>query len=495
MKTLKLMITLCLVSCYISTTAQIVQEPTREKFARRVIASGLSNPWTIIYGPDDYLWITEGNSYEVSRINPVDGKKTVLLNISQQRNYPRYDRMKREESGGKPWPPNGLMGMALHPQLLKGKPYVYVAYIHHFEGADKPGKGCADNDGGCMFKTRIVQYTYNSSQQKLEHPVIICDTIPGSNDHNGGRLLIAPVDGKEYLFYAVGDMGAGQFSNAGRLNRVQQITSYEGKVLRFNILPDEDPGTYNRWIPNNNPFNTAQRQSAVWTTGHRNPQGLAYGVIDGVGRIYSSEHGPYSDDEVNLIERGKNYGHPLVIGYADGNYDGLAAGVSDKTNLPGEWHTSYPFIASEKANARRIGAETYRDPLTTLYPNAASFLQALFQKIRSGGEDSEWPSEAPSSIAVYTHATIPGWRNSLLVPTLKGGKLIRLKLDEKGEKVVGDTINYFKGKERYRAIEIAPKGDRLFLSVDSTNITSGPSKENPQQISCSGCIIEFTWKE
>lgn len=434
-----------------------------QQFSGRVIAAKLSNPWTIICGPDNYLWITEGNNYQISRINPADGNKTVLADLSAKR------------QPGKDWPQNGLMGMALHPQLLNGSPYVYVSYI------SKKVSDCAPNYGGCIFRAAVVRYRYNVQSQQLDSPTVICDTIPASNDHNGGRLLIAPVAGKDYLFYSVGDMGAGQFNNAGRPNHAQQLSSYEGKVLRFNIMPDKD----DNWIPDDNPFT----KSAVWSIGHRNPQGLAYAM----GHIYSSEHGPYSDDEINIIERGKNYGHPLVIGYADGNYNGLAAGVSEHESLPGIWHSSYPFIQDEKENVKRIGPDNYRDPLITFYPTSGSILQHLYKQIQEG-KDVQWPSEAPANIAVYTSDKIPGWKNSLLIPTLKGGKLIRLKLDEKGEKISGDTVNYFKGQQRYRGIAIAPSGDKIYLSVDSTNNTSGPSKENPQKIKCSGCIIEFSYK-
>ncbi|HLS95210.1 MAG TPA: PQQ-dependent sugar dehydrogenase, partial [Sphingobacterium sp.] len=58
--------------------------------------------------------------------------------------------------------------------------------------------------------------------------------------------------------------------------------------------------------------------------------------------LFSCEHGPFSDDEINIIEKGSNYGHPLIIGYADGNYNGLAAAALDDPSLPGVWNTSYP---------------------------------------------------------------------------------------------------------------------------------------------------------
>ena len=217
-------------------------------------------------------------------------------------------------------------------------------------------------------------------------------------------------------------------------------------------------------------------------------------MINGKWIIYSSEHGPFSDDEINIIEKGKNYGHPLIIGYPDDNYNGLAAGVSDHDSLPGKWHTSYPYIKSETENLKIIGAANYRAPLKTLYPNSNAFLTALFNEIKSGNNDAKWPSEAPSSIGIYTSDAIPGWKNSVLLPTLKnGGKLIRLKLSANGDKIISDTINYFKGDVRYRDLAISPDGKKIYLSTDSGAVSSGPSKENPQQVSYKGCILEFTY--
>lgn len=490
MKKIKLTIIILLLALT-QTKAQEIAGPMQERFSVRIVANKLSDPWEVTYGPDGQLWITEARGYRVSRINPATGKKTVLLDLNAERNFPRYDKMPKEVSGGKPWPQGGLMGMALHPQLLKGKPYVYLAYIYNFAGANAAGDGCLVNNGGCFFKTKIVRYTYNPSTLKLASPIVVCDTIPGSSDHNGGRLLIAPVNGKDYLFYTVGDLGAGQFSNGGRPNHAQDTRYYEGKVLRFNTEPDADKAALAKWVPNDNPFNN-KNQSAVWSYGHRNAQGIAYATVAGKGKIYSSEHGPYSDDEINIIEKGSNYGHPLIIGYADGNYDGLAASVSNRENLPGVWHTTYPLITSEQADKQRIGA-AYRNPIKTLYPNSHSFLTNLFNNIKATGNGSEWPSEAPSSIEVYTSSAIPGWKNSVLLPALKGNKLLRLKLNQAGNQISGDTINYFKGKVRYRDIAIAPNGKDIYLAVDSTSVTSGPSENDSQKASYRGCIIVFTY--
>jgi PQQ-dependent dehydrogenase (s-GDH family) len=474
--------------------AQTTTGPRGEVFTRRVVARQLSDPWEITYGPDGYLWLTEAKGYRVSRLNPSTGAKTVVLDLSRERQFPRYDKVPDQVDGGKPWPQGGLMGMALHPQFAQGQPYVYLAYLYRFAGASQPGKGGAPNYGGFFFATRLVRYEYQPATQQLSSPRVLCDTLPGSSDHNGGRLLIAPVGGQDYLFYSIGDLGAGQFDNGGRPNHAQQPTSYEGKVLRFNLQPDADASPTDQWLPNDNPFATPTSQSAVWTIGNRNPQGLAYAVVGGTGHLYESEHGPFSDDEVNILEPGKNYGHPLVIGYADGNYDGLAAGVSDHATLPGPWHTTYPLIQREQANAAAIGAATYRDPIHTLYPNSNAFLRGLFTKTSTAGQGPEWASEAPSSLAVYTGTAIPGWQNSLLLPTLKHGKLIRLQLNAAGTGVRGDTLTYFRGPVRYRDLALAPDGRRLYLATDSASVSSGPSKEDPQSTACRGCIIEFTYE-
>ncbi|UOR05635.1 PQQ-dependent sugar dehydrogenase [Hymenobacter aerilatus] len=491
----RLFLYLCLLVSYLSTYAQTTFiGPQGEKFTRRIVAKGLSDPWEVTYGPDQYLWITEARGYRVSRINPANGAKTVLLDLHNAKNFPRYDKIPDSLDGGKPWPQGGLMGMALHPQLLQGKPYVYLVYIYHFAGAAEKGKGSKPNYGGSFFTAKLVRYEYNRQAQTLGKPVTLCDTLPSSNDHTAGRLLIAPVEGKDYLFLTTGDLGAGQFSNGGRPNHAQEINRYEGKVLRFNLEPDTDPTPTDQWIPNDNPFMGAQ-QNAVWSYGHRNPQGLDYAEIGGTGRLYSSEHGPYSDDEINLIEKGKNYGHPLVLGYADGNYNGLAAGVSNHDSLPGRWHTTYPTIDSERANAAAIGAATYRDPIKTLYPSSAAFLQKLYRnEQRPKPEKMQWSSEAPSSLAVYTATSIPGWQNSLLIPGLKHGKLIRLKLNAAGDGISGDTLMYFQAPARYRDVALSPDGRKIYLALDSAAISSGPSKKDPKKAAVSGCILEFTYR-
>lgn len=479
------------VSTAASLSGQALRSPAKEAFKIRIIADKLSDPWSISYGPDGQLWVTESKNYKVWRIDPASGTKQQLLDLTEAREFPRYDELPDEQDGGKPWPQGGLMGMALHPDLLKGKPYVYLTYIYRFQAAAAEGDGGEPGFKGYKFLGRLVRYTYNQKEQQLRDPLVLCDTIPASSDHNGGRLLIAAENGKPYLYYGVGDMGAGQFANGARQNKAQDRNSYEGKVLRFNTEPDRDKDPFDRWIPNDNPFHAA-RQNAVWSMGHRNPQGLTYVVVNGKGLLYTVEHGPYGDDEINLLEKGVNYGHPLIIGYNDGNYDGLAASVSDHKEIPGKWHTSYPLIVSENENAARLG-KSYRNPEISFFPMAGEKLRNMFGKIVNG-EEQEWEAYGPSSIKLYTSDGIPGWKNSLLITTLKGSALLRLKLDAQGKIIDKEPEVYAKGKVRYRDLAISADGKKIYLSADNATASSGPSEQHTEEISYRGCILELTYQ-
>ncbi|GGH75949.1 PQQ-dependent dehydrogenase (s-GDH family) [Filimonas zeae] len=488
---LKWLVWLCL-PLFTNAQTDTVTGPLGEKFAVKTVARNLSDPWEITYGPDKHLWITEARGYRVSRIHPRTGEKQILLNLSNRKNFQRYDVIADSLDGGKPWPQSGLMGMAVHPLLQKGMPYVYVAYLYYFEGADQSGTGCLPGRKGCIFRTRIERYQYDSIAHTLTNPVTICESIPGSNDHNGGRLIIAPVNQQYFLFYSVGDMGAGQYDNAGRENHAQDEMSYEGKILRFHTLPDSSAAGPNAWIPADNPFNPSQQhRNAVWSVGHRNPQGLVHHPA--TGKLYEVEHGPFSDDEINMIERGKNYGHPLVIGYNDGNYNQLAAGATADSTLPGKWHTSYPFIHSEQENARAIGPD-YRNPMNSLYPAAGRMLSALLPKIITGNnENKEWLSEAPAGMTLYTSNAIPGWHNSLLIATLKGGRLVRLQLNNTGDSIISDTVMYFRDQVRYRDVAVSADGWKIYLATDSATRSSGPSGDKGIEYENRGVILEFTY--
>ncbi len=443
-------------------------------------ANLLNDPWEIAYGPDGNLWITEAKGYRVYKMDPSSGVKTTVLDISTTGTgyltASEHTAFNMQSTFSK-WPQGGLAGLAIHPEFTNGKQFIYLSYVHRYIGL-------IANSEGHIFVNRVVRFTYNESTNKLESPVSLCDTLPGSSDHNSQRMIIAPVNGIDYLFYASGDMGAGQFENKNRPMRAQVNGSYEGKILRFNLEPDGDAGTLDKWIPNNNPFNGAS-QSAVWSTGMRNNQGFAYAEINGVGRLFGSSHGPFSDDEINIIEQGKNYGHPIVIGYAnDENYKLVSAG--EKTGI-------LPVIGSEITNASTIGS-SYKDPLFSGYaPSNAAVTSIWNNQVNNGA----WPSEAWSGMDIYTDNIIPGWKNSLVIASLKWGRVLRFKLGSSGSTILpiggSDTLSYFGGINRFRDMAFAPGGKDLFVIMDKSATTSGPSALNPVVPACGGCVLKYTF--
>ncbi|TFF37894.1 PQQ-dependent sugar dehydrogenase [Mucilaginibacter psychrotolerans] len=319
-----------------------------------VITQNLSFPWEILWGPDDKLWITERGG-RISRINPTDGVIIPLLSIS--------DVVSRGEGG--------LLGMVLHPDFAT-TPEVFVAYNY-----DKAG----------VYTKKIVKYTYNGTT--LINPIVLMDNIPASNIHNGTRLAISP---DKKLFITSGD--------ASVSSRAQDMTSLAGKIQRINL-----DGS----IPADNP--TAG--SALWTFGHRNPQGLVF-VGD---RLYSSEHGQNTDDEINIIQKGRNFGWPNVEGFCD----------------------------------------TGSEPSFCTINNVAEPIKA-------------WsPTIAPSGIDYYKNDAIPQWKNSLLLAVLKDSELLQIKLNAAGDKV--EAVNtFYKGTYgRLRDVAVSPQGDVYMITSNGGN--------------------------
>ena len=468
-------------------------------------ANVLNYPWEVTYGPDNNLWVTEARGYKAYKIDPSTGAKTTILDIHNGSATSELTPAEHTafnvqfSSSQNPWPQGGFAGLALHPQFLDGSTlhdYVYISYVYSFQSNTDPN--------GIFFTNRLVRFHYNSGSGKLETPVSLCDTLPGSSDHNSQRMIVAPVGGTYYLFYAQGDMGAGQFGNRLRTNNAQNINSYEGKILRFNLEPDGDAGAYDKWIPDDNPFNgTLGKQSAIWATGMRNNQGFAYDATTDI--LYGSAHGPYSDDEINIIQSGKNYGHPLVIGYAaDQNYNGITAG--NAPNMSGGSTSGCPVISNEVTAASTIGAN-YKDPLFSAYttptpvsPSNYTTMSQLWNN--TSGANNIWPSEGWSGLDLYTNTVIPGWKRSLVAAGLKWGRLIRLKLGSTGTTTLpsnlsygntGDTVTYFQSTNRYRDLAFDPNGKDIYVIMDNSSATSGPGVGNPTTPACQGCLVKYTF--
>lgn len=461
---------LLLLALIMNKTGQSQNEP----FVKRTVIATLNSPWEITYGPNDSLWVTENFSYLVKRINIANGASTTLLNLASLKNFAPND-------GGR-WPQGGLMGLAIHPNLYSpdpavraAKPWVYLAYVF----SRPTGQTCSTNANSsnpCNFLTRIVRYDYSGNS--LSNPVVILDNIPGSNDHNSGRLKIGP-DMK--LYYTIGDMGAGQFNNATRTNNAQAVDVMEGKILRLNTETDGDAGA-DAWVPDDNPFYNGASISPrdyVYTMGHRNAQGIIWANVSGTDFLYSSEHGDKSDDEVNIISAGNNYGWNRVSGYCDGNYDGLTLGGYSPVNEEN-------FCTTTSNNLQ---------PLKTFFTPTPAQINAL------SSDYLTWPTIAPSSIDFYSANTIPGWKNSILVSCLKAGRVYRLKLNSIGNGLVNyvsgvDTASYFHGEGRFRDLAISPDGLKIYVACDISGQTSGPTggfNGGGTPPPNAGSILEFTY--
>ena len=291
----------CLLSCGLALaqdSPDSVMRGTKE-FRKSVVVSGLAGPWELTWGPDAKLWVTERTGKRVVRVDPATGEKTVAVTIDEV-----------SAPGGQ----DGLLGMALHPELLKGtgKDYVYVAYTYVDQGqAGHPSVADPKSPYRHLYG-KIVRFTYQPADGKLTGAVNVITGLPAGNDHMGGRLKFGP---DSQLYLTIGDQGNNQLGNyclaveSQRLPTQKEVTgkdysAYVGKSLRLNL-----DGS----VPKDNP-KLKGVVSHVFTYGHRNPQGLDFGPD---GTLYSSEQGPKTDDEVNILKRGGNYGWPHVAGLKD----------------------------------------------------------------------------------------------------------------------------------------------------------------------------------
>lgn len=314
---------------------------------------GLNFPWEILWGPDNFIWMTERGG-KISRVNPATGTVSLLLSVTEA--VPNNE--------------GGLLGMVLHPGFST-TPHVFVAYNY--------------NSGG--YKEKIVRYTYTGTS--LINPVTIIENIAASSIHNGCRLLITP-DLK--LFITTGD--------ASNQALPQNTTAVNGKVLRLNLY-----GT----IPADNPV----AGNPYWSIGHRNPQGLVFAN----NILYSNEHGPNNDDEINIIEKGRNYGWPNVEGFCNSS-------------------SELSFCS----------ANNVREPLKTWTPTAAV-----------------------CGLDYYNNELIPQWKNCLLLVVLKDARLYQLNLDATHTSITTTTEYFVNSYGRMRDICISPAGKVYICTSNGSN--------------------------
>ena len=315
----------------------------------RVVKNNLNFPWEILWGKDDFIWMTERGG-KISKVNPKTGDVVFTTTLP--------DVVSNGEGG--------LLGMVQHPDFLSNG-FFYVVY----------------NYGN--YKEKLVQLKFNNNA--VQTVATLIDNIPASSIHNGSRLWIT-ADAK--IFMTTGD--------ASVQNNAQQTSSLSGKVLRFNL-----DGS----IPADNPI----AGSPIWSLGHRNPQGFV--VANGL--IYTSEHGPDVEDEVNIIDKNRNYGWPTVTGPCN-----TAAEISFCTT------------------------NNVKEPIWS-----------------SGGG-----TIAVCGLDYYNNSRIPAWQNSLLLCTLKDASLRVLQLSANGLLVTGQQTLFKNRFGRIRDICISPAG-RVYLCTSN----------------------------
>jgi PQQ-dependent dehydrogenase (s-GDH family) len=336
----------------------------------------------------------------------------------------------------------------------------------------------------------IVRFRFNTATSLLVEPQTILSGLPASDDHNAGRLVWGPDD---KIYYSIGDQGRNQFDNRCLPNQAQVLptqaaidskdySSYQGKVLRLN--PD---GT----IPADNPELDGVR-SHIFTYGHRNPQGL---VFSPSGVLYSSEHGPKTDDEINRLQSGKNYGWPYIAGYQD-----------EKSYVYGEWFASSPTPCSQlEFSDYMIPASVPQHPESER--TLADFVAPLmtFYTVDNGynfqmpacsmAEYVCWPTIAPSSIDYVTGSgTLGSWGPSLLVPSLKQGALYRIALDASGVPKPGSAETLYRTTDRYRDIAVSDDAHTFYVITDNNGPTSGPTQAVTFNLQHEGAILEIKYR-
>ena len=443
-----------------------------------VPASTFNFPYEITYGSNDSLWVTERVGKRVVVVSPVNGGRRTVLTLTSV----------VYQSGGQ----DGLMGLAIHPNFGLGsnEDFVYLAYTY-------------DNDpgAGVQRRTKITRYTYTIGTTWVLNPASALDLITGlsgSNDHNSGRLKIGP-DGK--LYYTIGDQGNNQFGNMCSLVRsldlpttaeitANDFSKYQGKILRMNL---------NGSIPADNPLidpdgagPEAAARSHIFSYGHRNPQGI---VFASDGKLYADEHGPKTDDDINLIQAGKNYGWPRVAGYNDNSAYVYGEWASSSSPSCGSLsYSDYTIPASVPQYQESLYSHPdFTPPIKTLYTVANGY---NFQDPAcSGNYFICWPTTAPSSLDIYTKGTggIPGWANSLLITSLKRGSVLRYKLSADGLTIPGSEVEYWNTTNRFRDIAINSNGTEFYVITDNSGATSGPSSGYTTTLDNPGQILKFTY--
>ncbi len=361
---MKIKIFAVLIAAFISfTSCAQDKNPINSDHDYELVVPGLSIPWGFVFLPDNSMLI---NEKEGKIIHFKDGVKKEVQQVPEV-----YNRGQ-----------GGLLDIALHPNY-KENGWIYMTY------ASSEGKG----DGG---HTAVMRAKLDNNS--LINKELLYKATPNSTkgQHFGSRIVF---DNDGYLYFTIGERG-------DRDVNPQDITRDGGKVYRLN-----DDGS----IPEDNPFvNEPNAKKAIYSYGHRNPQGMV--LHPETGKIWVHEHGPKGGDEINIIKKGANYGWPVVSFGV--NYSGTS--FTDKTEQEG----MEPPIH-------------YWDP-----------------------------SIAPSGMAFITSDNYPDWKGNLMVGSLKFSYMDKVVL--KDEKVIKEE-RFLDGLGRVRTINQGRDG-YIYVGIENLGI-------------------------
>jgi len=333
-------------------------------YKAETVVDGLDIAWGMEFLPDGSMLIAE---QEGKMLLFKDGETTQIKGVPEV----VYDNQ------------GGLLDLKLHPDYSNNG-WIYFSFSGNTENDDQGANTV-------IMRARLKE------NELIDKEVIYKATPNTKKGHHFGSRIEFDKDG--YLFFSVGDRG-------NRDVNPQDISRDGGKIYRLN-----DDGS----IPNDNPFvSTPGAKAAVFSYGHRNPQGMA--MNPGTGEIWVHEHGPQGGDEINIIKPGKNYGWPLIT-YGI-NYDDSI--ITDDTDLPGMEQPLHYWV----------------------------------------------PSIAPSGMAFITGDRYPEWKGNLLVGSLKFQYLNLVFLNE-GKVVKEEKL--MEGMGRVRTVKIGPDGS-IYVSVEQLGI-------------------------
>ncbi len=364
---LLVLVTLIFTSCEKKPSEKIAIEADPNKpftFTVETVVDDMKLPWSMVFLPDGSMLITELAGDLILFKN---GEKIIIE---------RTPEVVLKGQGG-------LMDLELHPNYAENG-WIYISYSGNSEN-DEEGANTT------IMRAKIVD-------NKLVEQEILYKATPNteSGNHFGGRMEF---DNDGYLFFSIGD----------RFNRdvnPQDITRDGGKIYRINA-----DGS----IPTDNPFyNTEDAMKAIYSYGHRNPQGMI--LHPETGEIWVHEHGPRGGDEINIIKAGKNYGWP-VITYGI-NYSGTT--ITDETERNGMEQPIHYWV----------------------------------------------PSIAPSGMAYITSNKYPAWKGNIMVGSLKFQYLNRVVL-ENGKVIEEEKLLEDLG--RSRTVRQAPDG-YIYVAVEDLGI-------------------------